>query len=77
MNAVWKSIGKISPGGLSQCHTYDVFDHVGITVADLETVTAFFVELDLKVETVRFIHASRQIALTRHGELPGKVSVYC
>ena len=40
-------------------------------------VTAFFVELDLKVETVRFIHASRQIALTRHGELPGKDSVYC
>src|SRR5947209_17441963 len=26
------------------------FDHVGITVADLDTVTAFFVELGLEVE---------------------------
>ncbi len=29
------------------------FDHVGITVADLKTVTAFFVELGLKVESGR------------------------
>jgi catechol 2,3-dioxygenase-like lactoylglutathione lyase family enzyme len=31
------------------------FDHVGITVADLETVTAFFVELGLKVEGGRML----------------------
>jgi len=29
------------------------FDHVGITVADLETVTAFFVGLGLQVEGTR------------------------
>jgi catechol 2,3-dioxygenase-like lactoylglutathione lyase family enzyme len=29
------------------------FDHVGITVADLDTVTAFFVELGLEVEGPR------------------------
>jgi catechol 2,3-dioxygenase-like lactoylglutathione lyase family enzyme len=29
------------------------FDHVGITVADLDTVTAFFVELGLEVESSR------------------------
>jgi catechol 2,3-dioxygenase-like lactoylglutathione lyase family enzyme len=31
------------------------FDHVGITVADLETVTAFFVGLGLKVEGRTFL----------------------
>ncbi len=31
------------------------FDHVGITVADLDTVTAFFVGLGLKVEGRMFI----------------------
>jgi catechol 2,3-dioxygenase-like lactoylglutathione lyase family enzyme len=29
------------------------FDHVGITVADLDTVTAFFVGLGLEVEGAR------------------------
>jgi len=29
------------------------FDHVGITVADLDTVTAFFVGLGLEVEGTR------------------------
>ena len=29
------------------------FDHVGITVADLDTVTAFFVGLGLAVEGAR------------------------
>ena len=33
------------------------FDHVGITVADLDTVTAFFVGLGLEVEGTRmFVH---------------------
>ena len=31
------------------------FDHVGITVADLDTVTAFFVELGLEVEGRAFL----------------------
>ena len=31
------------------------FDHVGITVADLDTVTAFFVELGLEVEGRTFV----------------------
>ena len=31
------------------------FDHVGITVADLDTVTAFFVELGLEVEGTRMV----------------------
>jgi catechol 2,3-dioxygenase-like lactoylglutathione lyase family enzyme len=31
------------------------FDHVGITVADLDTVTAFFVELGLMVEGQTFM----------------------
>ena len=31
------------------------FDHVGITVADLETVTAFFVGLGLEVEGTTFV----------------------
>ena len=31
------------------------FDHVGITVADLDTVSAFFVELGLKVEGRTFL----------------------
>ena len=32
------------------CHTYDEFDHVGITVADLDAATAFFVDLGLEVD---------------------------
>jgi catechol 2,3-dioxygenase-like lactoylglutathione lyase family enzyme len=35
------------------CHTHRRFDHVGITVADLDTVTAFFVGLGLEVEGTR------------------------
>ena len=31
------------------------FDHVGITVADLDTVTAFFVRLGLEVEGTRMV----------------------
>jgi catechol 2,3-dioxygenase-like lactoylglutathione lyase family enzyme len=31
------------------------FDHVGITVADLDTVTAFFVGLGLEVEGTTFV----------------------
>ena len=31
------------------------FDHVGITVADLDTVTAFFVGLGLEVEGRTFV----------------------
>src|ERR1700728_4532777 len=31
------------------------FDHVGITVADLDTVTAFFVGLGLEVEGARMV----------------------
>ncbi len=31
------------------------FDHVGITVADLDTVTAFFVELGLEIEGRAFM----------------------
>ena len=31
------------------------FDHVGITVADLDTVTAFFVGLGLEVEGRMFV----------------------
>jgi catechol 2,3-dioxygenase-like lactoylglutathione lyase family enzyme len=31
------------------------FDHVGITVADLDTVTAFFVDLGLEVEGRTFV----------------------
>src|SRR5207253_7702436 len=31
------------------------FDHVGITVADLDTVTAFFVRLGLEVERRAFV----------------------
>ena len=34
------------------------FDHVGITVADLDTVTAFFVGLGLEVEGRMFVEAS-------------------
>jgi catechol 2,3-dioxygenase-like lactoylglutathione lyase family enzyme len=31
------------------------FDHVGITVADLDTVSAFFVELGLEIEGRTFL----------------------
>lgn len=31
------------------------FDHVGITVADLDSVTAFFIGMDLAVETRMFV----------------------
>ena len=31
------------------------FDHVGITVADLDTVTSFFVKLGLEVEGRMFV----------------------
>jgi catechol 2,3-dioxygenase-like lactoylglutathione lyase family enzyme len=34
------------------------FDHVGITVADLDAVTAFFVALGLEVEGRTFVEAS-------------------
>jgi catechol 2,3-dioxygenase-like lactoylglutathione lyase family enzyme len=34
------------------------FDHVGITVADLDSVTAFFVDLGLEVEGRTFVEAS-------------------
>ena len=33
------------------------FDHVGITVADLDTVTAFFIGLGLEVEGTRMFVA--------------------
>jgi catechol 2,3-dioxygenase-like lactoylglutathione lyase family enzyme len=35
------------------------FDHVGLTVADLDVVTAFFVALGLEVEGRTFVAASR------------------
>jgi hypothetical protein len=35
------------------------FDHVGITVADLDTVTGFFVGLGLEVEGRMFVCRSR------------------
>ena len=34
------------------------FDHVGLTVADLDVVTAFFVSLGLEVEGRTFVGAS-------------------
>ena len=32
------------------------FDHIGITVADLDKVTAFFVDLGLEIEAVHVGH---------------------
>jgi catechol 2,3-dioxygenase-like lactoylglutathione lyase family enzyme len=42
------------------------FDHVGITVADLDAVTAFFVALGLEVENRMFVEGLR----TRQDDAP-------
>ena len=47
---------------MSPCPRYERSDHVGITVADLDTVTAFFVGLGLEVEG----RTSWKAASTRH-----------
>jgi hypothetical protein len=40
------------------------FDHVGITVADLDTVTAFFVGLGLEVEGRMFVEGGTGLELS-------------
>ena len=40
---------------MDPCHTYDVFDHVGIAVADVDSVTEFFLALGLEVEGRTFM----------------------
>jgi len=42
-------IDKTSSRRMDPCHTYNASTHVGITVADLDTVTAFIVGLGLEV----------------------------
>ena len=44
---------KTSTGGCTPMSHIRRFDHVGITVADLDTATAFFVGLGLEVEGTR------------------------
>jgi catechol 2,3-dioxygenase-like lactoylglutathione lyase family enzyme len=48
-------IGKTSNGRMDPMSHARRFDHVGITVADLDTVTAFFVGLGLEVEGRTFV----------------------
>jgi catechol 2,3-dioxygenase-like lactoylglutathione lyase family enzyme len=46
------------------------FDHVGITVADLDTVTAFFVGLGLEVEGRTFVEGEFLDTVSGHPRLP-------
>ncbi len=46
------------------------FDHVGLTVADLDVVTAFFVALGLEVEGRTFVEGEFLDTGLRHSRLP-------